>query len=80
MIESENKPSETEQQEGNSSSEPAPRIILADDGSKHAQAAVNLLCDLPLPPDSMIHVLAVVPNKGRSASINDKRLCQAHQP
>jgi len=32
-------------------------ILLADDGSQHAQAAVQLLKDLPLPPKSRVHVL-----------------------
>jgi nucleotide-binding universal stress UspA family protein len=35
------------------------KILLADDGSEHAQAAVALLCDLPLPPDCRITVLRV---------------------
>jgi len=33
------------------------KILLADDGSQHAQAAVQLLKDLPLPPKSRVHVL-----------------------
>ncbi len=33
------------------------KILLADDGSEHAQAAVALVCDLPLPPDCRITVL-----------------------
>ena len=37
------------------------KILLADDGSEHAQAAVALLCDLPLSPETTIHALAVVP-------------------
>lgn len=32
-------------------------ILLADDGSEHARAAVALVCDLPLPPDCRITVL-----------------------
>ena len=32
-------------------------ILLADDGSQHAQAAVELLQDMPLPPKSSIFVL-----------------------
>ncbi|MFN2177743.1 MAG: universal stress protein [Anaerolineales bacterium] len=44
------------------SKKPRPiRILLADDGSEHAQAAVTLLKDLPLPPETHIHALAVVP-------------------
>ena len=36
-------------------------ILLADDGSEHAHAAVDMLCDLPLPPETTIHALAVIP-------------------
>lgn len=36
-------------------------ILLADDGSEHAQAAVDMLRDLPLPPNTTIHVLAIIP-------------------
>ena len=35
------------------------KILLADDGSPHAQAAVKLLKELPLPPKSHVHVLRV---------------------
>lgn len=35
------------------------KILLADDGSQHAQAAVRLLQDLPLPPKSRVHVIRV---------------------
>lgn len=35
------------------------KILLADDGSQHAQAAVRLLSELPLPPKSHVHVLRV---------------------
>jgi nucleotide-binding universal stress UspA family protein len=34
-------------------------ILLADDGSKHAQAAVQLLCDLPLPQNTDILAVSV---------------------
>lgn len=34
-------------------------ILLADDGSEHSEAAVKLLCDLPLAPDSQIKLLRV---------------------
>lgn len=37
------------------------KILLADDGSQHAQAAVRLLGELPLPPGSRVHVLRVFP-------------------
>ena len=37
------------------------RILLADDGSKHARAAVSMLKDLPLPSDTTVNALAVVP-------------------
>ncbi len=35
-------------------------ILLAIDGSQHALAACNLLCDLPLPAESTIHVVSVL--------------------
>jgi len=35
------------------------KILLADDGSQHAQAAVRLLLDLPLPPKNRVSVLRV---------------------
>jgi len=35
------------------------KILLADDGSPHAQAAVKLLKELPLPPKSRVYVLRV---------------------
>ena len=34
-------------------------ILLADDGSQHAQAAVAMLRDIPLPPNSKITILGV---------------------
>lgn len=37
------------------------KILLADDGSQHAQAAVKLVQELPLPPGSRVHVLRVFP-------------------
>ena len=36
-------------------------ILLADDGSQHAQAAVQLLRELPLPAKSRVYVLRVFP-------------------
>jgi nucleotide-binding universal stress UspA family protein len=39
--------------------QPALKILLADDGSEHARAAVSLLGDLPLPPKSTITALRV---------------------
>ncbi|MGW8249834.1 MAG: universal stress protein [Anaerolineales bacterium] len=38
---------------------PVMTILLADDGSKHAQAAVKLLCDLPLPSNTDILAISV---------------------
>lgn len=35
------------------------KILLADDGSQHAQAAVKLLQEIPLPPKCRVHVLRV---------------------
>jgi nucleotide-binding universal stress UspA family protein len=37
------------------------KILLADDGSQHAQAAVKLLQELPLPSKSRVHVLRAFP-------------------
>jgi len=37
------------------------KVLLADDGSQHAQAAVRLLQELPLPPKCRVHVLRVFP-------------------
>ena len=37
------------------------KILLADDGSQHAQAAVRLLQELPLLPKSRVYVLRVFP-------------------
>ena len=37
------------------------KILFADDGSQHAQAAIRLLLDLPLPPKIQLHVLRVFP-------------------
>jgi nucleotide-binding universal stress UspA family protein len=37
------------------------KILLADDGSQHAQAAVKLIQELPLPPKSLVYVLRVFP-------------------
>ena len=35
-------------------------IMLAVDGSQHALAAAHMLCDLPLPPGSLVKALAVL--------------------
>lgn len=43
-------------------------ILLADDGSEHAQAAINLLQAIPLPPKSRVHVLRVFP-PGRTYAV-----------
>ncbi len=34
-------------------------ILLADDGSQHAQAAIQLICDLPFPRDTRVTVVSV---------------------
>lgn len=34
-------------------------ILLADDGSEHAQAAIQWICELPLPPGSRVAALTV---------------------
>jgi nucleotide-binding universal stress UspA family protein len=45
-------------------------ILFADDGSQHAQAAVELLQDVPLPPNSRIVVLRAF-NSGQIPLISD---------
>jgi len=45
-------------------------ILLADDGSQHAQAAVELLQNIPLPPKSNISVLRAF-NSGQIPAISD---------
>jgi len=45
-------------------------ILLADDGSQHAQSAVELLQDVPLPPGSRILILRVF-NSGQIPLISD---------
>jgi nucleotide-binding universal stress UspA family protein len=35
-------------------------ILLAIDGSQHALAACHMLCDLPLPAESTVHVISVL--------------------
>jgi len=37
------------------------KVLLADDGSQHAQAAVKLLREIPLPAKSYVYVLRVFP-------------------
>jgi nucleotide-binding universal stress UspA family protein len=37
------------------------KILFADDGSPHAQAAIEMMLDLPLPPKNQVHVLRVFP-------------------
>jgi nucleotide-binding universal stress UspA family protein len=37
----------------------AMRILLADDGSQHSRAAIQILCDLPLPQDTQITAVSV---------------------
>jgi nucleotide-binding universal stress UspA family protein len=45
----------------NAQTERRMKILLADDGSTHAQAAVQLLQELPLSPNSRVNVLRVFP-------------------
>jgi len=45
------------------------KILLADDGSQHAQAAVKLLRELPLPAKSYVYVLRVFP-PGQSFAVD----------
>lgn len=39
---------------------PLKNILLAVDGSQHALAACHMLCDLPLPAESTIHLVSVL--------------------
>jgi nucleotide-binding universal stress UspA family protein len=39
---------------------PIKNVLLAVDGSQHALAACQLLCDLPLPEESTVHVVSVL--------------------
>ena len=34
-------------------------VLLADDGSEHSQAAIQFLCSLPFPPDTMVNAVSV---------------------
>ena len=45
------------------------KILLAFDGSQHAQAAIKLVQDLALPPKSKVHVLQVFP-PGKTAVVS----------
>jgi nucleotide-binding universal stress UspA family protein len=54
------------------------RILLAVDGSEHSQAALRLLCDLPLPPQSQVTAVSViVPRHGRDRPLLEAALQQA---
>ena len=50
------------------------QLLLAYDGSRHAQAAVNLVNDLPLSENSKIIALAVIPTQHLSGheALNDR--------
>ena len=47
----------------------AANILLAIDGSQHSQAAVELVRDLPLPPNTSLTLLSVVYRRDASAQI-----------
>ncbi len=56
-------------------------ILLADDGSMHAQAAVDLLLSLPLPPKIFVKVLRVftpgqIPSIGEFENALEKTRCR----
>lgn len=61
-------------------------ILFADDGSQHAQAAVELLKDLPLPPNSRIAVIhafnsgqvPLIPDFERSLARTREQLTERH--
>lgn len=50
------------------------KIVLANDGSNHANAAINLLTHIDWPPKSTTHLLTVIPSqKGKVAqSVEDQ--------
>lgn len=37
-------------------------ILVATDGSAHAREAIRVLCGIPFPPDTVVHLLHVVPS------------------
>lgn len=52
-------------------------VLLADDGSEHARAAVTLLGDLPLPPDCLITVFrAFASTQAAEAGLLEEALAQ----
>ena len=52
-------------------------IMLAVDGSQHALAAAQMLCDLPLPPGSLVKALAVlVPREASNHAMLETALQQ----
>lgn len=61
-------------------------ILFADDGSQHAQAAVELLKDIPLPPNSRISVLhafnsgqvSLIPEYERTLARTKEQLSSKH--
>lgn len=53
------------------------RILLADDGSEHARAAVMLLASLPLPPRSSVLVLRVF-TPLQSSQVSDMEVALEH--
>lgn len=61
-------------------------ILFADDGSQHAQAAVELLKDIPLPPNSRIAVIhafnsgqvPLIPDFERSLARTKEQLSERH--
>ena len=56
------------------------KILLAVDGSEHAQAATSMLCDLPLPPGSLITTLSVIaPRRPYQRPALEAVLEQTHQ-
>ena len=50
-------------------------ILLADDGSQHAQAAVELLQDLPLPPKAISWYCALSLQPRSTGSLSSSAPC-----
>jgi nucleotide-binding universal stress UspA family protein len=58
----------------------ARNLILAVDGSDHANAAVNLVCDLPLPSECQIRVISVlIPRKAQHYKIIENVLARSKE-
>lgn len=52
-------------------------VLIADDGSSHSQAAMQLLCDLPLPPGTSLTILAVLSTREGSQTAHRRAALKA---